>query len=194
MYRVLAAIALSSALYAAPAFARDAAPANSGGAAADLKGPGGLTDGGAHRRQRLITAWVGFPYHYYGWGSVGFPLGFGVSYFQPLVDDGFVPNLNDSFNLEVGANATFAWTSGFSTWLAVPVTVNWMLHFAPSFSGYVKLGAAINFSFGYWATNRAVVSAFPVGGIGIMFKLNQSLTLRVEAGYPWLAVGLGFAF
>jgi hypothetical protein len=58
-----------------------------------------------------------------------------------------------------------------------------MLHFTKEFSGYVKLGAAINFSFGYWATNRAVVSAFPVGGIGVMFRLNPSLTLRVEAGY-----------
>lgn len=196
MYRVLRVLALSSALLAAPAFAGDAAPANSGGAAADLSGPGGLSDGSSHSRQRLISAWLGFPYAYYGWGRVGLPLGIGVSYFQPLVNDGFVPNLNDSFNLEVGANLTFAWYGGFSSWLAVPITVNWMLHFTPQFSGYLKLGAAINFTFGYWATQYAGawVSAFPVGGVGIMFKLNQQLTLRLEAGYPWLALGLGFAF
>lgn len=195
MYRVLRVLALSSALFAVPALAGEAAPANSGGAAADLRGPGGLSDGSPQSRQRLISAWLGFPYAYYGWGSVGFPLGVGVSYFQPLINDGFVPNLNDSFNLEVGANLTFAWYGGYSMWLAVPVTVNWMLHFTREFSGYLKLGAALNFTFGYWASRGAAfLSAFPIGGVGIMYKLNQSLTLRLEAGYPWLALGLGFAF
>lgn len=170
-----------------PAFAQ------SSGAAADLSGPGSLTDGSHHARQRLLSVWLGFPYSYYGWGGIGFPLGLGVSYLHPLVEDGFVPNLNDSFNLEVGANVTFAWAHGTTTWLAVPLTVNWMLHFTPEFAGYLKLGAGINFTFGYWAhQGAAFVSAYPVGGLGVLFKVTPALTLRLEAGYPWLAIGLGF--
>ncbi|MEW5743040.1 MAG: hypothetical protein AB1938_29260 [Myxococcota bacterium] len=184
----LRVLAVAAYLVAGTAFAQ-----SSGGAAADLKGPGGLTDGSPHRRQRMITVSVGFPYLYYGWGGVGFPFGAGVSYFQPLLHDGFVPNLNDSFNLEVGANLAFAYGGGFSSWLAIPLTVNWALHFTPEFAGYLKLGAGFNFTFGYWSS-RGVFSAFPVGGLGILVKLNQTLTLRVEAGYPWLSVGLGFAF
>jgi hypothetical protein len=196
LYRLLRVFALSVALLSGPASAFGAASSGSGGAAADLRGPGGLSDGSAHARQRLLSVWVGFPYAYYGWGRVGLPLGIGLSYFQPLLHDGFVPNLNDSFNLEAGAHLAFAWYGGFSTWLAVPVTVNWMLHFTPRFSGYLKAGAAIHFTFGYWAAQHAGawVGAFPAAGVGVMFKLNHQLTLRLEAGYPWLALGLGFAF
>lgn len=185
MYRVLCALALSSALYATDVAAQ--------GAAADFRQPGGLQDGSPQKRARLITAWVGFPYLYYGWGGVGFPFGFGASYFHPLVEQGFVPELNDSFNLEAGANIAFAYGGGFSSWLSLPVTVSWMLHFTRDFAGLVKLGAALNFGFGYWAGQRGWFNAFPVGGIGVMVRLSPSLMLRVEAGYPWLSVGLGFA-
>lgn len=199
MYRVLCAVALSAWLWAAPAVAADGAPPPPAGATADFNKPGGLSDGSPQARQRLITVWLGFPYHYYGWGGVGFPFGVGASFFQPLIADGFVPNLNDSFNLEVGAHATFALGGGFTTWLSLPVTVAWALHFTREFAGYLKLGAALNLTFGYWASywasrGGAWIGAYPVGGVGIMFKLAQGFTLRVEAGYPWLSVGLGFPF
>jgi hypothetical protein len=173
--------------------AANGAPAH--GAADDVRGPGGLTDRSAQQRPKLLTVWVGFPYHYYGWGAVGFPFGIGVSYFHPIVPMGFVPELNDSFNLEAGANVAFAGGGGFSSWLSLPVTVSWALHFTPQFAGLFKLGAALNFGFGYWSGLRGSwVSAFPIGGVGIMLRLMSALMLRVEAGYPWLSVGLGFVF
>jgi hypothetical protein len=193
MYRLLCAVALSSLLFASEARAEE--PPR--GAAADLRGPGSLSDGSPHTRQRLVSGWLGFPYSYYGWGGVGFPLGIGASYFHPLVPDGFVPNLNDSFNLEAGVYATFAAGGGFTAWLAVPVTVAWALHFTPQIAGYLKLGAALNFAFGYWASYWAArggsfIGGLPIGGVGVMVKLSPSMLLRIEAGYPWFSVGLGF--
>jgi len=187
MYRVLCGLALSTALLVTDVHAAQ-------GAAADFAGPGGLNDGSPHRRPQLITGWVGLPYVYYGWGYKGFPFSVGASFLQPLVNEGFVPQLNDSFHLEVGVNLAFGNSGGWTSVLSIPVEVAWALHLTPNLAGYLKLGAAINFAFGYYPANNngAWLSAFPIAALGIWYRLTNNLYLRVQAGWPALYIGLGF--
>ncbi len=193
---VLFAVLSLASFTAAPAFADDEKPASSGaGLDPSLRGPGSLSDASPKRRHPMISLFVGLPAIYWGYG--GFPLSVGGRYLQPILHDGFVPSINDSVSIEVGADlyaiSRLTWGLG----LAIPVEALWALHFSPKFAGYLKLGIAIELRFGDWCWGNVCTGALgivpvPVGALGIMYDLTEALTLRVELGYPGLKVGLGF--
>jgi hypothetical protein len=186
---------LASATLASPARADDEKPAegsSSGSLDPSLRGPGSLSDGSPKRRDRMISVFLGLPAVYWGYGGVPFSLG--GRYLHPILHDGFVPQLNDSFSLEAGVDLFLLGRRDFGFALSIPVEAMWALHFTPKFAGYLKLGVSLDFRFGDWCWFGRCGAVWPefIGGLGIMYKLTDALVLRVELGYPGLKLGLGF--
>lgn len=190
---LLAFLTLSS-VTATAAFADEDKPAPSGSLDPSLRGPGSLSDASPHHRHQMISIFLGLPAGYWGYGGV--PFSVGGRYLQPILHDGFVPSINDSFSLEAGVDLFALGATRFGALLAIPVEAMWGLHFSPKFSGYLKLGAQLELRFlGDWCWNGICGGFLGVGFIGqlgIMYALTEAITLRVELGYPGLKVGLGF--
>jgi hypothetical protein len=156
---------------------------------------GGLLDASAQRRPSMLSFFIGFPYAY---SYYGFPLGISGRYYAPVLHDGFIPTVNDSFGIEFGADLALYSRGGFATFLAIPIEAMWALHFFPKFAMYLKLGVALDFRLGR-ACNRNEcydgfgVGAYPIGTLGFWYALSDVVRLRFELGYPWIKIGLGFA-
>lgn len=179
-------LALAVITVAVPRFA--SAQENNG-----VRGPNGLLDTSSHQRPHLLSFFATVPWNY-GWG-----IGLGARYQIPLVHDGFLPRVNDSFALEFGADLYYA--GGYcylggcgygAAGLTIPVEAMWTFHLLPKLEIYAKLGLGVNFYFG---------SGFYVAGTlgplwfhtaaGLVWKFSPSIYLRVETGWPTVRVGLG---
>ncbi len=159
----------------------------------DVHAQGALTDASPQHRPQMASFFVGLPFGYWGYG---FPLGVGARYQIPILHDGFIPSINDSFAVEIGADLSLINSSYWVPFISIPVEAMWTLYFLQNFAGYIKLGLALemsfsNFCFGGFCRSGFGAGVVPIGTIGVMFKLSPSLVLRVEAGYPWLKVGIG---
>lgn len=190
------AFALCFALAAQAAEPPPSEPVNTNNA---LRQPGSLLDASGQRRHHLLSIYAGFPYSYWR-GVYGFPLGVSLRYMLPLLHNGFVAELNDSLNLEFGADAAFFGGGPFGGFLAIPVELMWALHFVPRVAGYIKLGVALDFNFASYcyATNLCrtpwAPGAYPIGAIGGWYRFSDNLYIRIEAGYPWFKVGVALGF
>jgi hypothetical protein len=160
-----------------------------------FRGPGSLADASPQRRHPMLSLFLGFPAGYFGYGGV--PFSIGGRYLQPILHDGFVPSLNDSFSVEFGADLyALGHLRYFGAAIGIPVEAMWALHFSEKLSGYLKLGASIELRFlGEWCWGgicNGFVGAGIVAQLGVMYRISDALTLRAEIGYPGLKVGLGF--
>lgn len=186
--------ALSIALLAGTVTAEEAA---SGGGSIDpsLKGPGSLSDASPQRRKPMVSVFLGFPAGYWAYG--GIPFSVGGRYLQPILHDGFIPTVNDSFSVEAGVDLFAIGRANFGFALAIPIEAMWALHFSSNFAGYLKLGVSLEARFGEWCAAGVCGGAFHfgpgfIGNLGILYKFTEAIALRVELGYPGLKVGLGF--
>ncbi|MGV3619203.1 MAG: hypothetical protein ACO1OB_00220 [Archangium sp.] len=164
----------------------------------EVRQSGGLLDASAHRRPMMFSLFAGVPhaYAYYGY----FPFGVGARFLIPLAHDGFIPRVNDEFDIEFGADFAAVPRPSFIGVFSIPVEVMWRFHMVDRLSLYAKLGAAIDFGvtgaycyYGRCGTGFGV-SATPIGHVGLIFMATKTIALRLEAGYPWLKAGIGFAF
>lgn len=203
MKRTNQVLALVAALaVAAPTVARAAeetSTSSASGSRDSAHSPGGLLDRSTHTRPQMLTAWALFPW-YYGWG-----IGGGLRYTLPLIHDGFIKPVNDSFELEFGADlfyGNYGVGLGDDDYLGiiVPVGVRWTFHFSPTFAAYAKL--SLGFQYRYFPDETArrwvdygffdYVHWDPE--IGLLWKFAEKMSLRAEVGYTGARVGVGFAF
>src|SRR2546429_560262 len=66
-----------------------------------VREPGGLFDTSSGNRPQMISGYLMVPYYY------GFGLGIGARYTLPIFDRGWIDQLNDSVELEFGADAWY---------------------------------------------------------------------------------------
>jgi hypothetical protein len=198
MRRTLKLILVAAALLSTPVFADDPPPATSDTPTeSTFRHSGALLDRSPQRRSQMLSVFLGIPVGYYGYYG-GFPFGLGGRYLIPILHDGFIPSVNDSFNIEFGVDFSGVLGAYFYPVLSIPVEVMWQFHFTQKFSAYAKIGVALEFNFvSYCSSNvnvpcRGVVTPGFVGNIGLMYKFSEKISFRAEAGYPWLKVGLGF--
>jgi hypothetical protein len=187
---VALALALCAFAAAAPKLASAQEEGQSG-----THAPGGLMDASPQARPMMLSFFTGFHYGHYA--ALGLPLTFGGRFYIPLVQDGFIPSLNDEFGLEFGLDFNITFLSSIYTessvfGFGVPVDVLWDFHITPNFDAYAKAGLVIGSVFsdrtygGFWWTIRSAV--------GLRLKITEGLYFRAEAGYPSIIAGLGFTF
>ncbi len=186
---VTAALLVTSFAHAdeAPAAPAATTEASTGASASGWFGSG-MNDTGAHSRPFQFSIMVGIsPF-------AGFGLVPGIRLDIPILDDGFIPNLNDSLEIFVEVDAALYFGSllgGFLIGIPVMAGVRWTLYFTDSIAGFVRGGGGISI-FPQLFGLGAGIGGGGLGGLGVLFNLG-AVTLRVETGYPGvLSVGLTF--
>lgn len=143
-----------------------------------------LKDAGAHHRPQMLSVFTGFHMDFRH-GS-GLPVTLSGRYYYPIVPDGFGRTINDEFGIEAGIDMLFKLGKHGDIGIGLPVAALYDLHFSEKFDAYAKLGFSVHIDHD--------ARPFPYAAVGMRLKLNESLYFRVEAGYPLVLVGLGFAF
>ena len=165
----------------APAPAYSSAPVVSmGGNAPSLKGP---------------TLWGILAYGGYGIGGR-----FALPVYGSLLHH---PTLRDNLTIEFGGDYVH-WSEGYIgydwSWTVIRVAggVMWDIWVNDQFAFYPKAEIGFNhwtYNYGgFTGTGRSDSPVFINGAAGAMCKTNGGLTLRAEAGYTGLALGVGWFF
>ncbi len=172
-----------------------------------FRGPHGLFDKSPQDRSSELSIWAGLPW-YYGYG-----LSTGVRYAMPLVKKGFLPKVNDSFELEFGGDYSYAGYGWYSINVLDAVAAGrWTLHLTSNFATYAKLGLGLSYvsssatcgpygsAQGYgphyrgYGTYCSGVSPVVDGGVGILYNVSSTIALRAETTSFGLRGGVGFDF
>ena len=93
-----------------------------------------------------------------------------------------------------GNNFSYSWTE------IVPVVgMMWEVWFTPNFAAYPKV--EVGYAFGWYSGTNGQTAGleggdrfFPSGAVGVLYKLDNGLTLRAEAGYDGAHGGIGWLF
>ena len=147
-----------------------------------MKAPDSLLDGSAHDRHNQITA-----YGNYSWGL---GVGAGLRYSLPIFKDGFIPELNDSVEVEAGGTFLFGLFGIAPSVVIGALEPKWTFHFTPQFDGYVKLGLGLFLWLG--PTNYTPVNVLASGGLAYRFSPN--FWIKLEGGILGAALGAGLEF
>lgn len=99
-----------------------------------------------------------------------------------LVDNGFVPSINNSVALGVGLDAFFARGTLF-----VPVVMQWNFWLTNHWSVYGEPG--LGFAFNQFAGRDTFHPILAVGG---RYHFTDKIALTMRLGYPAFAVGVSF--
>lgn len=147
-----------------------------------MRQPGGLFDATPHTRKTQVSLW-GLA----GW----YGLGVGGRFTLPLVADGILAEINDSIELEFGADFIPLGFLYAYPRLDIVAEGRWTFHLMPNISlyGKVVVGPALEF----WSGG---VYLYPVFDIvpGLIYRLSDSMVLRAELGYRGFKGGIGFEF
>jgi hypothetical protein len=156
----------------------------------------------------VIWGWAEF-----GWAaSEGFGLGGRISF--PILDNGFIPNINNSVAITTGLNwvhysgpGCYAYNGecyggGSADYIFIPVALQWNFFVARQWSVFGEPGIAIYHGFfnnpcdgvpgchiGYFPPVTSVTPAFYVGG---RYHLNNHIALVGRIGYPEVSFGVSF--
>lgn len=128
-------------------------------------------------------------------GSVGNHIVGGSGWFvMPVLHDGFIPGLNDSFDLELGGYVAWYFKDVSYVFLEPAVGVKWNFHILDELTVYI--GARTGLVLGLGADIFE-----PDGGgiIGLYWHLGEGVDLRFEAGYGHVGraagqLGVSFPF
>lgn len=187
---VLSALLLSSSALAQNYNAPQPAP---------YSGGDGINDVGPHHRQTDLSLLAWLPWWY------GFGIGVDARLSLPILPDGFIPSINDEFDLEPAFGiaytnynyAGYAGGYGFTNFTPALYGI-WAFHFSREFRLYGGLGLGYNFAVygGPGTVNPGVAASYvyfdPV--IGLNYKLNNNFGLRAEAGAQGLKGGIQIYF
>ncbi len=166
----------------ATAFAEE--PSESGADA--MRQPGGLYDATPHTRSPEISIAAQL---YWRPG-----IGVGGRYFHPLLPDGFLPELNDSF--EIGGGFDFYPIVFYNGGMAVeiPAEARWTFHLFPNLAAYAMLSLGVEILFGGSYFGFSQVNFWNSAGAGILYQLNEKMSVVAELSYHGLRAGVAFVF
>jgi hypothetical protein len=153
---------------------------------------GALLDRSSQDRDQMISVFA-FPSWYYGFG-----IGGAARYTLPIVHNGFIDSLNDSVELEFGADMWVGGWAGYSyTGIGIPAEGRWTFHITDRFDAYGKVGLGWVIAF----SNDSTIAGLGYGGgpyitagPGVAYRVGDSISLRAEVGNFGLRAGVGFAF
>ncbi|HEY8208507.1 MAG TPA: hypothetical protein VIG99_13545 [Myxococcaceae bacterium] len=177
-FRLSAVLAAVLAVQASPARAQlSGKPFEEG-----LRTPDSLLDGAAHDRRSQISG-----YGVFGWG-VG--VGLAARYSLPIFKDGFIPELNDSIEIDAGGDFLFGAFGVTPSAVIAAVEPRWTFHVAPQFDAYFKVGIGLFL----WLGPTTFSPAYALASVGVAYKIFPNFWIRAEAGNFGGSVGVGLDF
>ncbi len=136
-----------------------------------------------------------------GFSSVGRGLAGGARLAIPLLDDGFIDEINDALFLEFGGHYSWNWQYSNSrqdwhyNWgLTIPVQARWQFYVHPKWEVFASLGIAFRSYSDDDAIRWMAFIPYPAGGVGAFYKFQDNMALRFDAGSEALSVGLTWKF
>ncbi|HEY8041662.1 MAG TPA: hypothetical protein VIF15_17775 [Polyangiaceae bacterium] len=146
------------------------------------------------------------PHVLLGWGAFYPGGGFGVGGRAsiPIVDNGFVKEINDSVAISFGLDAMFynaCWYNGScsATYLQIPVVLQWNFFVAQHWSVFGEPGLLIYTGFLNDCPNGrdcggrpAVTGVEPALFLGGRYHLSDSVALTMRIGFPSFSFGFSF--
>jgi hypothetical protein len=167
-------------------------------AAADdtIKHPGDHPSYAVEVEPHLLLGWGG------GWGGGG--LGVGGRFSIPVVQNGFVPSINDSVAIGFGLDVLFYNNCYYSnangcsaTGFVFPVVMQWNFFVAQRWSVFGEPGLAIYHN--SWNCNGACPGCGPADTflepalyLGGRYHLTDSIALTLRVGFPSFSFGGSF--
>ncbi|HYV46095.1 MAG TPA: hypothetical protein VFA20_14595 [Myxococcaceae bacterium] len=177
-FRLSAVLVVILAVQALPAWAQlEGKPFEQG-----MRAPDALLDGSAHDRHTQIAAFGNYSW-YLGVGA-------GLRYSLPILKDGFIPELNDSVEVEAGGNFLLGLFGGGPSVIIAALEPKWTFHFTPQLDAYAKLG--IGFFIWLGQTNFTPVNV--MAWAGVAYKFSPNFWVRLEGGVLGAALGAGLDF
>jgi hypothetical protein len=164
-----------------------------------IKHPGDHLNYSVELEPHVLLGWDGV----YNEGG----LGFGGRASIPIVQNGFVPSINNSVAISFGLD--FAFYGGCyqyedpghcgATYLQIPVAMQWNFWVAQQWSVFGEPGLEIYHGFlggcdGMHAgcVTPSVTGALPALWIGGRYHLNESTALTLRIGFPAISFGVSF--
>jgi len=166
---------------------------------------------GAHLKYAL----EGEVHGLWGWTDYadGGGLGIGGRISVPIVDNGFVPSINNSVAISAGLdwlsyggpgcyhfNGT-CYGAGSADYIFIPVVMQWNFYVAKRWSVFGEPGVAIYHLFysnpcdgiaGCNYPGPTVTSLTPVFYAGARYQITDHLAVVMRVGYPTISVGVSF--
>jgi hypothetical protein len=164
--------------------------------AADSGAPGTIKDRGTHDRPIQLSAQLYIPWF---WG-----IGIGVKLAGeiPVVKDGFISSINDSFSIEPAFYFAYSnYYGGFGTYdvnllqYTIAAAGMWNFHLKPNLTVYAALSLGVvirDWTNDYVGFNDGKAAAFVELAPGIKWKFADKIALRAELG--WYGPRAGIAF
>jgi hypothetical protein len=146
-------------------------------------------------------------------GSLGFFGDFGVGLAgwvsMPIVPNGFIPPLNDSFYLEFGIATTYTWVNNWYGQcdynyfdLAPMGGVRWNFHLTEAWTVFAKAKLGVGYHFNnvdcpgiaYRDSDLTQLYLASDGGVGAYWNFSPGMGMRFDLGYHGASVGLSWNF
>ncbi len=157
-----------------------------------LAGQDGLFDMAPHHRQTDLSLMFWLPWYY------GFGVGGEVRFEIPIVPDGFIPTLNDEFDIEPSLGFAETTNGVYNYWVFDPAAYAvWGFHLNRMLRVYGALGLGVEFAglnnnpYGY---GGGYTHFYWDVAAGVNFKLTNNFALRGELGYGGFKGGIQFYF
>lgn len=162
---------------------------------------GTIKDTSEHRRPMALSAMAFVPWWY------GIGIGGSLAFEIPIVHNGFIPSINDSFSIE--PSFSFAWTTwrgtrsvydnDYGLLFRPAVAALWSFYFKPNLRAYAEL------NIGYARVNRSYESgsrSYTYGynyfygelNVGMFYNVHKNIALRAEVGFHGMRAGASFLF
>ena len=143
-------------------------------------------------------------------GSLGFfgdvDIGAAAWFSFPLVPDGFIPPINDSFNLELGVAMDYAWVNygyvnyacDFNYYGFAPIGgVRWDFYMNRSWTLFAKAKVGVGYRVlkedcgpGFNDSDYGHVYPAYDGGVGAFWNFSSDMAMRFDVGSRGAAVGI----
>ncbi len=142
--------------------------------AAEAKPKLTIKDQGKHERPMRLDFVAGAS-HVNAGGAVWFSF--------PVADDGFIPKLNDSFHVELGAYGDYFFPDDGYFGVTPAGGVKWAFHLTEKWTAYGT--AKVAGTYGFKKGRGFGVNAG--GGVGAYYAFSDGLHFRLDAGWPYFA-------
>jgi hypothetical protein len=162
-----------------------------------VSGDGTITDRSTHTRQMDLSLMAWLPWYY------GFGIGVDGRFSIPIVPDGFIPQINDEFDIEPSLGLAYSTyglvDTNYNYFNITPAVYGiWAFHFSHKFRAYGGLGLGVNIGVvsGNACNGCGISPTYfywdPV--IGLNWRFIPAMALRAEAGAQGLKGGISIYF